>query len=67
MIALCIGTPSGSDASVLERSAVRPYFYNGFAQPMKDETFSGTNSWGEIVEVGRSVGNLKVGDRVMVP
>jgi threonine dehydrogenase-like Zn-dependent dehydrogenase len=43
------------------------HLYNGFVQPMKKGDVLGHEFMGEVVEVGRSVTTLRVGDRVVVP
>jgi threonine dehydrogenase-like Zn-dependent dehydrogenase len=43
------------------------HLYNGFMPTMKKGDILGHEFMGEVVEVGRGVGNLKVGDRVVVP
>jgi threonine dehydrogenase-like Zn-dependent dehydrogenase len=43
------------------------HLYNGFVPTMKKGDILGHEFMGEVVEVGRSVKNLKVGDRVVVP
>jgi threonine dehydrogenase-like Zn-dependent dehydrogenase len=43
------------------------HLYNGFVQPMKKGDILGHEFMGEVMEVGRAVKNLKVGDRVVVP
>ena len=43
------------------------HLYNGFVPTMKKGDILGYEFMGEVVEVGRSVKNLKVGDRVVVP
>jgi threonine dehydrogenase-like Zn-dependent dehydrogenase len=43
------------------------HLYNGFVQPMKKGDILGHEFMGEVVDVGKGVGNLKVGDRVVVP
>ena len=43
------------------------HLYNGFVQPMMKGDVLGHEFMGEVVEVGRNVTNLKVGDRVVVP
>jgi len=43
------------------------HLYNGFVQPMKKGDILGHEFMGEVVEVGRRVQKLKVGDRVVVP
>jgi len=43
------------------------HLYNGFVQPMMKGDVLGHEFMGEVMEVGRSVKNLKVGDRVVVP
>jgi threonine dehydrogenase-like Zn-dependent dehydrogenase len=43
------------------------HLYNGFVPTMKKGDVLGHEFMGEVVEVGRGVTNLKVGDRVVVP
>ena len=43
------------------------HLYNGFMPTMKKGDILGHEFMGEVVEVGRGVKNLKVGDRVVVP
>jgi threonine dehydrogenase-like Zn-dependent dehydrogenase len=43
------------------------HLYNGFIPTMKSGDILGHEFMGEVVEVGREVHNLKVGDRVVVP
>ena len=43
------------------------HLYNGFVPSMEKGDILGHEFMGEVVEVGRSVPNLKVGDRVVVP
>lgn len=43
------------------------HLYNGFMPAMKKGDVLGHEFMGEVVEVGRDVDNLKVGDRVVVP
>jgi threonine dehydrogenase-like Zn-dependent dehydrogenase len=43
------------------------HLYNGFVPTMKKGDVLGHEFMGEVVEVGRDVKNLKVGDRVVVP
>jgi threonine dehydrogenase-like Zn-dependent dehydrogenase len=43
------------------------HLYNGFVPTMERGDVLGHEFMGEVVEVGRSVRNLKVGDRVVVP
>jgi threonine dehydrogenase-like Zn-dependent dehydrogenase len=43
------------------------HLYNGFIPSMMKGDILGHEFMGEVVEVGREVGNLKVGDRVVVP
>jgi len=43
------------------------HLYNGFMPTMEKGDILGHEFMGEVVEVGRDVGNLKVGDRVVVP
>ena len=43
------------------------HFYNGFIPGMKKGDVVGHEFMGEVVELGREVGNLAVGDRVVVP
>ena len=43
------------------------HLYNGFVQPMMKGDVLGHEFMGEVMEVGRNVRNLKVGDRVVVP
>jgi threonine dehydrogenase-like Zn-dependent dehydrogenase len=43
------------------------HLYNGFIPSMKSGDVLGHEFMGEVVEVGRGVGNLAVGDRVVVP
>jgi threonine dehydrogenase-like Zn-dependent dehydrogenase len=43
------------------------HLYNGFIPAMKKGDVLGHEFMGEVVEVGRSVKKLKVGDRVVVP
>ena len=40
------------------------HLYNGFVQPMKKGDILGHEFMGEVMEVGRAVKTLKVGDRV---
>src|SRR5436309_11202438 len=43
------------------------HLYNGFVQPMMKGDILGHEFMGEVVEVGKDVKKLKVGDRVVVP
>jgi threonine dehydrogenase-like Zn-dependent dehydrogenase len=43
------------------------HLYDGYVPTMKRGDILGHEFMGEIVETGRDVGNLKVGDRVVVP
>jgi threonine dehydrogenase-like Zn-dependent dehydrogenase len=43
------------------------HLYNGFIPTMKKGDIMGHEFMGEVVDVGRDVKNLKVGDRVVVP
>ena len=43
------------------------HLYNGFVPTMEKGDILGHEFMGEVMEVGRSVKNLKVGDRVVVP
>jgi threonine dehydrogenase-like Zn-dependent dehydrogenase len=43
------------------------HLYNGYVPTMAPGDILGHEFMGEVVEVGRGVGNLKVGDRVVVP
>jgi threonine dehydrogenase-like Zn-dependent dehydrogenase len=43
------------------------HLYNGFVQPMKKGDVLGHEFMGEVVDVGKDVSNLTVGDRVVVP
>jgi len=43
------------------------HLYNGFIPTMQKGDIMGHEFMGEVVEVGREVTNLKVGDRVVVP
>ncbi|RYG31175.1 glutathione-dependent formaldehyde dehydrogenase, partial [bacterium] len=43
------------------------HLYNGYIPTMKEYDILGHEFMGEVVEVGSGVGNLKVGDRVIVP
>jgi threonine dehydrogenase-like Zn-dependent dehydrogenase len=43
------------------------HLYDGYVPTMKRGDILGHEFMGEIVETGRGVGNLKVGDRVVVP
>ena len=43
------------------------HLYNGFVQPMKKGDILGHEFMGEVVEIGREVKTLRVGDRVVVP
>lgn len=43
------------------------HLYNGYVPAMKKGDILGHEFMGEIVEVGKSVKNLKVGDRVVIP
>ncbi|HEX2451828.1 MAG TPA: zinc-dependent alcohol dehydrogenase [Gemmatimonadales bacterium] len=43
------------------------HLYNGYIPTMERGDILGHEFMGEVVEVGRSVGNLAVGDRVVVP
>ena len=43
------------------------HLYNGFLPMMEPGDILGHEFMGEVVEVGRGVSNLKVGDRVVVP
>src|SRR6187551_281100 len=43
------------------------HLYDGYIPTMKAGDILGHEFMGEVVEVGRAVTNLKVGDRVVVP
>lgn len=43
------------------------HLYNGFVPSMEKGDIIGHEFMGEVVELGKEVGNLKVGDRVVVP
>jgi threonine dehydrogenase-like Zn-dependent dehydrogenase len=43
------------------------HLYNGFIPTMQKGDILGHEFMGEVVEIGREVNNLKVGDRVVVP
>jgi threonine dehydrogenase-like Zn-dependent dehydrogenase len=43
------------------------HLYNGFVPTMKRGDIMGHEFMGEVVELGRNVGNLAIGDRVVVP
>jgi threonine dehydrogenase-like Zn-dependent dehydrogenase len=43
------------------------HLYDGYIPTMKKGDILGHEFMGEVVEVGRGVGNLRVGDRVVVP
>src|SRR3954462_3331106 len=43
------------------------HLYNGFVPTMEKGDILGHEFMGEVVELGRGVTNLKVGDRVVVP
>jgi threonine dehydrogenase-like Zn-dependent dehydrogenase len=43
------------------------HLYDGYVPTMKKGDILGHEFMGEVVEVGRGVGNLRVGDRVVVP
>jgi threonine dehydrogenase-like Zn-dependent dehydrogenase len=43
------------------------HLYNGFLPMMEPGDIMGHEFMGEVVEVGSGVGNLKVGDRIVVP
>ncbi|MCZ2859665.1 zinc-dependent alcohol dehydrogenase [Blastococcus sp. VKM Ac-2987] len=43
------------------------HLYDGFIPTMRSGDILGHEFMGEVVEVGRGVGNLRVGDRVVVP
>jgi threonine dehydrogenase-like Zn-dependent dehydrogenase len=43
------------------------HLYNGYIKPMKKGDILGHEFMGEVVEVGRDVKKIKVGDRVVVP
>jgi len=43
------------------------HLYNGFVPTMESGDIMGHEFMGEVVEIGREVKNLKIGDRVVVP
>ena len=43
------------------------HLYDGYQPTMEDGDILGHENMGEVVEVGRDVRNLKIGDRVVVP
>src|SRR5690242_16118672 len=43
------------------------HLYDGFVPTMEPGDILGHEFMGEVVEVGKEVGNLKAGDRVVVP
>jgi threonine dehydrogenase-like Zn-dependent dehydrogenase len=43
------------------------HLYNGFVQPMMKGDILGHEFMGEVVEVGRAVRRVRIGDRVVVP
>jgi threonine dehydrogenase-like Zn-dependent dehydrogenase len=43
------------------------HLYNGFVPTMEKGDILGHEFMGEVVELGKGVNNLKVGDRVVVP
>jgi threonine dehydrogenase-like Zn-dependent dehydrogenase len=43
------------------------HLYNGFVPAMERGDILGHEFMGEVVELGRDVGNLRIGDRVVVP
>lgn len=43
------------------------HLYNGFIPMMQEGDILGHEFMGEVVETGKGVGNLKVGDRVVIP
>ena len=43
------------------------HLYNGFVPTVKKGDVLGHEFMGEVVEVGREVNNLRIGDRVVVP
>ncbi len=43
------------------------HLYNGFIPTMKEGDILGHEFMGEVMDVGRAVTNLKIGDRVVVP
>src|SRR5581483_9188003 len=43
------------------------HLYNGYVPTMQQGDIMGHEFMGEVVETGKSVRNLKVGDRVVVP
>jgi threonine dehydrogenase-like Zn-dependent dehydrogenase len=43
------------------------HLYNGFNPTMKEGDILGHEFMGEVVELGREVNNVKIGDRVVVP
>src|SRR5690242_21827369 len=43
------------------------HLYDGYVPTMKKGDILGHEFMGEVVEVGREVSNLKIGDRVVVP
>jgi threonine dehydrogenase-like Zn-dependent dehydrogenase len=43
------------------------HLYNGFVPSMRSGDILGHEFMGEVVDVGKSVSKLKVGDRVVVP
>jgi threonine dehydrogenase-like Zn-dependent dehydrogenase len=57
IVKLELGTICGSDL----------HLYNGYVQPIREGYILGHEGIGEVVEVGREVKHVKVGDRVIVP